>query len=326
MHEGVFRITVFATLRDISTDRSLGDGNQGVHNEYRGSGSDHCCTEGKRRSVFALAGTVLEGVETLANVNLQATESGLAQTQAIAIKTVESAGNPQEWIALQGGLFAPLTEKRMSYGASLFDIAPTMRSAIMQTAEAHYERCDERMQALTEEAGKHVPRVPRSRLKRGSQRLAPRRPCVTRCKRRATGRFVRRSKHARFVRNPTSLFDSRRKCATQFPANASLCLPRWARPFAAHVAWKMLGDKARAVKVWAMLACRHCSASQENLVTFRKGSIMSKLKWVLCSGVVMAMLIGVAAEAAAASEDACIPFDPASAVFCSVVGPPPEAK
>jgi phasin family protein len=106
---------------------------------------------------FGLAGKVLEGVEKLANLNLQATESGLAQTQALAIETVESAGNPEEWIAVQGALFAPLTEKLMSYGINFFDIASTMHSAIVQTAEAQYELCNERIQKLTEEASKCAP-------------------------------------------------------------------------------------------------------------------------------------------------------------------------
>nr|WP_159373718.1 hypothetical protein [Cupriavidus taiwanensis] len=49
---------------------------------------------------------------------------------------------------------------------------------------------------------------------------------------------------------------------------------------------------------------------------------MSKMKWVLCNGVVIAMLIGVVANAAAPSEHACIPFDVFSAVFCSIFGNP----
>ncbi|MGF6652589.1 hypothetical protein OKW34_003178 [Paraburkholderia youngii] len=45
---------------------------------------------------------------------------------------------------------------------------------------------------------------------------------------------------------------------------------------------------------------------------------MSKMRRALCNGVLIAMLIGVAENAAAALEHECIPFDAFSAVFCSV--------
>ncbi|MEX3953389.1 hypothetical protein AB4Y45_43270 [Paraburkholderia sp. EG287A] len=47
---------------------------------------------------------------------------------------------------------------------------------------------------------------------------------------------------------------------------------------------------------------------------------MSKMKKVLCNGVLIAMLIGVAENAAAALEHECVPFDAFSAVFCSIIG------
>ncbi|MGF6472826.1 hypothetical protein QFZ89_008077 [Paraburkholderia youngii] len=45
---------------------------------------------------------------------------------------------------------------------------------------------------------------------------------------------------------------------------------------------------------------------------------MFKMRRALCNGVLIAMLIGVAENAAAALEHECIPFDAFSAVFCSV--------
>ncbi|MEM5402782.1 hypothetical protein [Paraburkholderia unamae] len=46
---------------------------------------------------------------------------------------------------------------------------------------------------------------------------------------------------------------------------------------------------------------------------------MSKMKKVLCNGVLIAMLIGVAENAAAALEHECVPVDAFSAVFCSII-------
>ncbi|MEM5331775.1 TIGR01841 family phasin [Paraburkholderia sp. JHI2823] len=161
MREGVFRIFSDHCRgnpprhigREVSQDWKSGSFTMSLPAQDQIAATQKANTE----AFFALASKVIDGVEKLANLNLQATGSGLARTQAIAIKTVESAGDPQEWIALQGGLFAPLTEKLMSYGVNLFDIASTMRSAIMQTAEAQFERCSERMQAITEEAAKRAP-------------------------------------------------------------------------------------------------------------------------------------------------------------------------
>lgn len=122
-------------------------------------GQDQIVTAQKANAdaLFAFANTLFEGAEKLAALNLQAAKSNLAEAQGNALKAVECSTNPQEWIALQAALVAPLTEKVMAYGRHVFDIASTTQASLAQIAEAQYERYNGRFQAFVEEAGKSAP-------------------------------------------------------------------------------------------------------------------------------------------------------------------------
>ncbi|WP_042301164.1 TIGR01841 family phasin [Paraburkholderia kururiensis] len=122
-------------------------------------GQDQIVTAQKANAdaFFAFANTLFEGVEKLAALNLQAAKSNLAEAQGNALKAVECSANPQEWVALQAALVAPLTEKVMAYGRHVFDIASATQGSLAQIAEAQYERHNGRFQAFVEEAGKSAP-------------------------------------------------------------------------------------------------------------------------------------------------------------------------
>ncbi|NPT56834.1 phasin family protein [Paraburkholderia elongata] len=105
---------------------------------------------------FGLTGKVFEGVEKLVALNLQVVRSTLAEAQENVTK-VPGTTDPQQWFALQAGFTGPFAEKSLSYGRQVFDIASTTQAEVTQLAQAHYERYNDRVQALVEGAAKNAP-------------------------------------------------------------------------------------------------------------------------------------------------------------------------
>jgi phasin family protein len=105
---------------------------------------------------FGLAGKVFEGVEKLVALNLQVIRSTLAEAQENLTK-VPGTPEPQQWFALQAGFIGPFAEKSLSYSRQVFDIASTTQTEVTQLAQTQYERYNNRVQALVEEAAKNSP-------------------------------------------------------------------------------------------------------------------------------------------------------------------------
>jgi phasin family protein len=105
---------------------------------------------------FGLTGKVFEGVEKLAALNLQVIRSTLAEAQENMTK-VPGTPEPQQWFALQAGFIGPFAEKSLSYGRQVFDIASTTQAEVTQLAQTQYERYNNRVQALVEEAARSSP-------------------------------------------------------------------------------------------------------------------------------------------------------------------------
>jgi phasin family protein len=105
---------------------------------------------------FGLAGKVFEGVKKLVALNLQVIRSTLAEAQENLTK-VPGTPEPQQWFALQAGFIGPFAEKSLSYSRQVFDIASTTQAEVTQLAQAHYERYNDRVQALVEETAKPAP-------------------------------------------------------------------------------------------------------------------------------------------------------------------------
>jgi len=105
---------------------------------------------------FGLAGKIFEGVEKLVALNLQVARSTLAEAQENMTK-VPGTTEPQQWFALQAGFTEPFAEKSLSYGRQVFGIASTTQAEVTQLAQTHYERYNDRLQTLVEEAAKHAP-------------------------------------------------------------------------------------------------------------------------------------------------------------------------
>lgn len=120
------------------------------------SPEQHAAAKANLDAYFGLAGKVFEGVEKLFALNLQVVKSTLAETQQNMTK-VPGTAEPQQWFALQTGFTGPVAEKSLSYGRQVFDIASATQAEVTQLAQAYYERYNNRVQALVEEAAKNSP-------------------------------------------------------------------------------------------------------------------------------------------------------------------------
>lgn len=105
---------------------------------------------------FGLAGKVFEGVEKLVALNLQVVRSTLAEAQENLTK-VPATTEPLQWFALQTGFAGPFAEKSLSYSRQVFDIASTTQAEVAQLAQTYYERYNDRVQALVDQAAKSAP-------------------------------------------------------------------------------------------------------------------------------------------------------------------------
>jgi len=105
---------------------------------------------------FGLTGKVFEGVEKLVALNLQVVRATLAEAQENMTK-VSGTTEPQQWFTLQAGFIGPFAEKSLSYSRQVFEIASTTQAEVTQLAQTQYERYNDRVQALVEQAAKSSP-------------------------------------------------------------------------------------------------------------------------------------------------------------------------
>src|ERR1700676_3310571 len=103
--------------------------------------------------LFGLTEKLLEGVEKLTELNFQMIRSTLAESQERALKTV-SAKEPQEWLALQTGLGAPMVEKAQTYGRQLFEIVSTTQAEFARLAYAQFQAYGYQGETVVQEAAR----------------------------------------------------------------------------------------------------------------------------------------------------------------------------
>ncbi|MEM5325326.1 phasin family protein [Paraburkholderia sp. JHI2823] len=107
-------------------------------------------------TLFGLTGKAFEGVEKLVELNLQAVRSNLAETQEHAQRAL-SVKDAQEFLALQTSYAQPLTEKLLSYGRHVYEIASATQAEFAKVAEAHYEEQNRKVQSLVDNVAKNAP-------------------------------------------------------------------------------------------------------------------------------------------------------------------------
>jgi phasin family protein len=80
----------------------------------------------------------------------------LAETEENAQKAL-SVKDLQELLALQASVLAPVTEKVLSYGRHVNEIASAMRAEFAKVADAQCEALNRRAQALVDDVAKNAP-------------------------------------------------------------------------------------------------------------------------------------------------------------------------
>ncbi|SEA59249.1 TIGR01841 family phasin [Paraburkholderia sartisoli] len=102
---------------------------------------------------FGVTRTIVEGVEKLAALNMQAARSQLADIHDAAQKAV-SVSEPQQWIALKDGLAAPTAEKVQAWSQQVFDIVAVTQANLVRCAHAEWDAQLRQARALAEDVAK----------------------------------------------------------------------------------------------------------------------------------------------------------------------------
>ncbi|MGH8521484.1 MAG: phasin family protein [Cupriavidus necator] len=103
-----------------------------------------------------LTGKTLDGLQKVAELNLQTMKSTLAEVQENTRKAF-AAKDPGELLALQASLLPPAAEKAQAYGRQLSEIAAATRADFAKVAEAQYEANKRMMQDFIDGATKGAP-------------------------------------------------------------------------------------------------------------------------------------------------------------------------
>ncbi len=107
-------------------------------------------------ALFGLTNKAFESIEKLVELNLQVVKSTLAESQEGAQRAL-SVKDPQELFSLQATLAQPLTEKVLSYGRHLYEIASATQAEFTKVTEAQFEEQNRKVQALVENVAKNAP-------------------------------------------------------------------------------------------------------------------------------------------------------------------------
>ncbi|WP_454743452.1 phasin family protein [Cupriavidus necator] len=103
-----------------------------------------------------LTSKTLDGLQKVAELNLQTMKSTLAEAQDNARKAF-SAKDPGELLALQASLMQPAAEKAQVYSRQLFEIAEATRADFAKVAEAQNEENKRMMQEFIDGITKGAP-------------------------------------------------------------------------------------------------------------------------------------------------------------------------
>jgi phasin family protein len=107
-------------------------------------------------AAFGMAGTMFEGAEKLADLNLKAAKAAMAEAQdrTLAFATVKDV---QELMAMQMGLVQPTAEKTAAYSRHVYDIATATQGELSKAAEAQFAQAQKTMTSLIDNAAKNAP-------------------------------------------------------------------------------------------------------------------------------------------------------------------------
>jgi phasin family protein len=105
---------------------------------------------------FGLAGKTFEGVEKLVELNLTAARASLSESSDYA-KSVISAKDVQQLLALQAAALQPLAEKAAAYNRHVADIAQATAAEYAKVVEAQAAEAQAKFAALVDNAAQNAP-------------------------------------------------------------------------------------------------------------------------------------------------------------------------
>jgi phasin family protein len=105
---------------------------------------------------FELNNTAVEGIGKLAELNLQTVRATLTDAFDLAQKSL-SVTEPQDWLALQDRLAAPMAERVQTYCRQVFEIVLATQAGIARIGKAQYETCGNQLKSVVKDAVKHAP-------------------------------------------------------------------------------------------------------------------------------------------------------------------------
>ncbi|MDM0109680.1 phasin family protein [Variovorax sp. J22R24] len=112
--------------------------------------------ESSIETCFRLAGKAFEGIEKLAELNLQTIKTliGEARETALAMLSIK---DPQELVALQSGLLKPAGDKAAAYAHHVREIVAATRGEFSKAAELSVTEARKTLLAAVDSAAKSVP-------------------------------------------------------------------------------------------------------------------------------------------------------------------------
>jgi phasin family protein len=106
--------------------------------------------------LFGLQSKAFEGVEKLVELNLQTAKTAMNEA-ADTTRAALSAKDPQEFFALQAGLFQPAAEKIAAYNRHVYEIAAATNAEVTKVAESTAAEAQAKFLALVDNAVKNAP-------------------------------------------------------------------------------------------------------------------------------------------------------------------------
>lgn len=104
---------------------------------------------------FGLAGTFFEGVQHLADLNMEVAKSALSEAAQTA-QAALSVKDPRELVGLQATLLQPMAEKAEAYTRSVYEIAATTGAHASRVVEATTAEAQDRLVAIIDTSVKNA--------------------------------------------------------------------------------------------------------------------------------------------------------------------------
>lgn len=107
-------------------------------------------------TLFGLTNKAFEGIEKLVELNMQVAKASFGEAADTA-RTVMSAKDAQELMALQTSLLQPAAEKAAAYSRHLYEIAAGTNAEVSKVAEAQMAEGQQKFLSVVDTAVKNAP-------------------------------------------------------------------------------------------------------------------------------------------------------------------------